>query len=486
MDAHITTLLARIQPKNHVQQESLSMDLPSIINNLGGLQNVIKLCLTHTESNEQFCQNAISSINSLLNQADNNNNVNINTDTNANCINTANTTNTTNTTDKTNRKQCSNCNLHCSATSIQTSVATKKNIIAVDFTPISNATKPKTSLFSQSVCDQFELDNIIVARNPKDFEESSIVFYANTCNNLYFKWLDYEKANKCMNFVLLNKWFVITMVTMCGILFCASEALKISMTVDINSALYLLLKVLFGICSIIIFTSLASAMNFGIIFLIFHTFDFWFKIWNLLLWQISFAWINFQTTNRSILDLIMTMVSVMIGFTVTFLVDAIPLKYRLKRIGTAIVAFVCLIGLILTYFTYDNLFVNPFAEQSGNINDNNSDNSNGDYSFQHSKISVKSVFLGAYSNLIIFICKPILGDLAKWLQNKWKYNCSCYATDEYDIDDMDSPAVRRLTTLSETQALERLVSIYKQPRLKWNKNGDEANMDDSVYFKLDG
>ena len=181
-------------------------------------------------------------------------------------------------------------------------------------------------------------------------------------------------------------------------------------------------------------------MNLDFVEIICHTFDFWFKSWNLMLWAINFMWINTVNTDRYAVDLILTMTMLMFTACLTFLLDAVPIVYRIKRIFI-IVATVLLFMIILSaYFTYDDILYNPFEA----------------YKFKYTEISLKSTFLGSYSNILLFVAKPLFGDIFRWIAANYK--CKDHKT-------QDEGDKTRDIAIGDTY--ERLFTVYKRPKVAW-------------------
>ena len=100
--------------------------------------------------------------------------------------------------------------------------------------------------------------------------------------------------------------------------------------------------------------------------------------------------------------------------------------------------------MVLWYFTFDDVIYNPFEK----------------YHFKHTRISVKSLLLGSFSNMTLFAAKPLLADVMRWV---WKIWCQ-----ESKFKDNDSDS-------NEKQGFERLVSVYKRPKVKWQNEDSSHN-----------
>ena len=56
----------QLNERLHEEPTVVEGELPSIIESLGGLQHVVRLCLTHPDSDEVYTQQAVSTIKSCM------------------------------------------------------------------------------------------------------------------------------------------------------------------------------------------------------------------------------------------------------------------------------------------------------------------------------------------------------------------------------------------------------------------------------------
>lgn len=182
-------------------------------------------------------------------------------------------------------------------------------------------------------------------------------------------------------------------------------------------------------------------------------------------------------------------ISGLFTFIVFFLLDAFPLSKSFKRIITIIVVIFCCVQFIEIYFMLPDYQWNPFTD------------------FEYFQVSFKSIILSCFSNLIIFIAKPICSDAMRFvrrfmlLTNKMisdMCRCSIHTTsastkdhgdkgdngDNGDIDDIGNHrSVRSVNTITKEDKYQRCTTVYKRLYLKWytikgdsDKNCDETKM----------
>ena len=213
-------------------------------------------------------------------------------------------------------------------------------------------------------------------------------------------------------------------------------------------------RIISGIVIVFFVTSVVLGTNIIMVKIVCNTFDFWFKMWNLLLWMISLLWLSIGRSKIA-LDFGVGIIGPTIGCGSLFLLDAMPLTYQLKETMSFIAAFLVLIGAIESYFVYDDILYNPFKSWGDHI---------------PSTISVKSIHLGAYFNIFLFTVKPIFSHCGRIVA---RYVCCGInaagvvgETPSYSNSNMKSDNNKNKNTREQH---ERLVSVYKRPKVKWIK-----------------
>ena len=401
MDPQLAHFLKETQhdPK---YKEQLSSNALSIVFVLGGIENVLTLCLTHPDADKDYCGQVLTSIKQLIPQLDNK---------------------VTATSDNLGDFQPPRLALVPSTSGTGT------------ITPIKASTSPLQD--SQPIATK-----TIMVQNPIEYYQSAIIFNPVMNSNLYFKWLNYDRASWMMS-IVFNKWYGFGYVTaVCVIFFLAS---MVEMIYGSNNSVYLIFTILSGILPIFLGIFLILSMNLDIIEIIYNSFDFWFKIWNLIIWEFSYMWINIKSENRIAIDWILGMLSAVVSFLTIFTIDALPVDYKIKRKALFSIALIFLYLIIVRYFTYDELYIHPL----------------GSYSPKHTRINVKSLFLGSYANIVLFVAKPVLGDVGRWLLRKYlQYTQNIRFQSDNDNDNDND---------NDKQQVERFVSLYKRSKVKWNK-----------------
>ena len=220
----------------------------------------------------------------------------------------------------------------------------------------------------------------------------------------------------------------------------------------IHSDIYVVLRFLYCFFTTSWILSWISIMNIDVISIIFHTFDFWFKTWNLILWLITFFCIHIIKTDRYIADLMFSAIGLSMAAMAAFLLDAIPIAYKMKQFILICVTFCYILILIFSYFTYPEVLYNPFEK----------------YNFKHTytQISLKSTFMGSYCNIVLFIGKPLFTDIKDMLKPVVK-RIKC-KQDKNDSNTKKGSNNKNKTNNKNNNDTERLVCVYKRPKIKWD------------------
>lgn len=112
-----------------------------------------------------------------------------------------------------------------------------------------------------------------------------------------------------------------------------------------------------------------------------------------------------------------------------------------------------LILSITAFFTYDDLLYNPLAS----------------YNINHTRISLKSTYLGSYANIMLFSAKPMLVDTTRWMLIKC--GCKCIASHGKKHPDNGNHNYKYFE-------FERMISLHRRCKIKW-KTEDHSESDPS-------
>ena len=281
------------------------------------------------------------------------------------------------------------------------------------------------------------IDSLMV-KTRAEYESSHLIIMSHTNNNLYFKWLSQEVAQWMMNVIFSKQYIAGIMIANVILVLISSLTYKQPNIILI----YIIVTILYSAITIVFSVLYMLSMNLDVIYLVTHSFDFWFKTWNSFIFECSYIWLNLCNDDRLAIDLILNILSRIGLYCCYFLIDAIPTHYNIKRFLLSVGCLIWIPYMIFSYFTYDNLYINPFER----------------YNFEQTRMNVKDLFLGSNANIILFIAKPILGDVARWFWVKFKKRTS---------QTSNSNTANTVNTRQKNKDIERLLTLYKRSNVKW-------------------
>ena len=198
--------------------------------------------------------------------------------------------------------------------------------------------------------------------------------------------------------------------------------------------------------------------------LIINSFDFWFKIWNTILLNICFGWIysvtlqtntvvNVSNSAIPILHSIARAISTTASLITMFLLDAWPFKRKI--VNSVRIACIILILFIVTveYFIMNNLYYNIdlFKSYNGTF----------ELDSESRVVNIKNIYLGSWMNIVLFVAKPILVEIAIRIKKKVCFYNSYNHNNVIRQDSTDG---------------ERLTAVHKCPKLKSHKQYEKEAM----------
>ena len=388
MDTKVARFIEEIQVDTNLGTK-LSSNASSVITILGGIENVLKLCLTNPDADEEYRNQVISSTMKMIEEP-------------------------TNTIDDVILAQLRN----------------PVEIIATDIDPNDSVSMAKQN-------------NTVVVRDTVEYEKSAIIVIPDKRKNLYFRWLNHDTSNWIMK-ILFNKWFCIGYVAICCTMLAVGRVAKI--IYGPHNLLYLIPFITGSLLIIVICILFIMSMNLDILYYLRNSFDFWFKMWNYVTWQLSFIWLNIHNGEQDYTTLIINFLCILTSFVTIFSIDAIPMRYHVKKKCLGILVLLFSFNIIFGYLTYTDIYFNPFAK----------------YNFEKTRISVKDLHLGAWSNILLFVAKPLLGDALRWVFSQYLHCTSKGAHTTRKTSDKENEQ-------NNANGVERFVSLYKRSKVNWSK-----------------
>ena len=282
--------------------------------------------------------------------------------------------------------------------------------------------------------------NGAILPNLEEFYRYSLGLVVYYSDNLYFTWLSPEKAKYICDDVLATKMYPIC-VTGTAITLLLTSSIYAHF-IDYDNIFYSLMTTCFSMGTFLSLSYIFSA-NISVIKFIIQTFEFWYKMFNLIFWIISGYFINASSLSSWWYHVVAS-VTIICVYSTLFVLDATCILNKYKNMFIiAVVSFGMYIGLDVYFFTDPddrNLNWNPFEQ----------------YNFKYSKIDFKSVFISSQLNLCLFISKPIFTQMSRkirrYIQNKKNGGTSTSA---------------RKSTKDDGIFVQRSYILYKRPYIHW-------------------
>ena len=278
-----------------------------------------------------------------------------------------------------------------------------------------------------------------------EFYNSRLIIDCDTRNNLLHSLIKNEKIALRLYNIILSARLLIGVVLSGGIVMVVQ---LLRYFVPFLLPIFTYAGLIESIIITLYFVALISIANKNIITLITNTFDFWFKVYNLIIFLLA-SWIRsygirheeensifrgeIAFAGRVVWHICYTTILI-----VTFVLDAVPASAKFKRTGAIILIVVSSIDAIRIYFVGLDYELNPFDK----------------YQFIYSKISFKAIMISSLINLILFMAKPIVSDLI-----------NCLRKNDHDATSKTSV----VTMLTHQAEYQRCSTLYKRPYLKWYK-----------------
>ena len=272
--------------------------------------------------------------------------------------------------------------------------------------------------------------------NLNDFYTHSMTIIANPYNNFYHTSLKFslEHTRFILDKILFSQRFFLCWFIIFTVLFLASQIYwyviedddVVYMTIYIGSQL---VATMTGIC----YTSTA---NVDIALWLIQTFDFWYKMYNMIAAIIFIRFLDYYANWVTYCISQITFISVAVGI---YLFDAICVSSKKKWILNTALVGVFIDLIVFVYFQTENVYWNPFGTQ-------------------HTQIDFKALVISSYTNVVLFVLKPMFATFGRWCRHV-THTRSC--TTNHDK--------------SNGKLVQRSDFLHKRPMIKWHVESDQID-----------
>ena len=237
--------------------------------------------------------------------------------------------------------------------------------------------------------------------NTTEYYHSNIVVDCDAPNSSLFKLIDNTNVGLLLYNAILSKKLFVVMMCVWFVVVALYRANFYYSRLQTVSFFACMIGLVSGLLYVI---SLVMVANITIITLITNTFDFWFKVCNVIVlytasWirKYNLARVHIFSSKRALISEVSIQFGYFVIIFVLFVFDAIPLSIKTKRIAIVIFTIITTALIVEFYFAGQDFEWNPF-------------------NIEYTQISFKSVVLSSWTNLIIFVAKPVLSDATHYLK----------------------------------------------------------------------
>ena len=342
-----------------------------------------------------------------------------------------------------------------------------------------------------------------------EYEECELIYFVTIENCFYFKYLSQKKAIFIMQKILSNKWYSFIMLLLAGIFGFIYILNSFSFILD-NSKFLESIDSKFefsnwAICScfvlIVYSLSFLLTVNIDILKLIVSRFEFWFKLYNLAIFLVFLFWITILRLQLTIDELetkqakqerlryyiffiMIQFLTFVIAMISLLLMDGLYIPAKTKYIIMVMASGACFVTTFTWMFEADS--TSPMYNVNIDIT--------GGMFEDVLNINLRSGIISSSSNLGIFLIKPVLS----WLFEKIKSVCINIANKINKIKNGENESKftvnRQISTFLQENNDPFMhmkftrSSVYKKPTLVWKQGSIMNEFDQELqlgeYIKI--
>ena len=323
---------------------------------------------------------------------------------------------------------------------------------------------------------------LISLHTKQDYNDCKLIIESSVKNSLCYKLIDNKSVAEFIYSIILSK----TLNCVVFVIFCVSWTLDwlSSNHMPRIRIHFIIWFFMIYVITILYFISLVFAANTMIIRLTMNTFDFWFKIYNVIV-AFTALWIRayFNYYHQTILwnnntEFALECTGHLCSFmacVALFCIDAFGVSVIVKRIIISLASFGCGGSIIYQYFFTLDYEYNPFDTKYTNI-------------------SFKSVLLSSFVNVWLFISKPLCRDFRHFIKRIFrntKRNISIHlnarnmngeSSINRHIQPKSAIANQNIAIVANDSDIinyQRCSAVYMRPYVRWHKINN-INMDTHI------
>ena len=409
---------------NPLVEGILDSNKEEIIDALGGLQNVIHLCISNQNATHQIDEHKFQKLANIINSTSNNLNSGGVSSSNNYTKNNPTTTIISRLETVDNDNDNDNDHGHDNIAidqSSQTQAITGTTVVRDDF-------QANTNYFIANNLSEYSSKSIVLNVYPTD----CLLFTLLPKIRLFSYFQDMETLIKTYT-ILTNNNYLVIFASIIVISFIIGDTVYATAN---NLLVYYFFYTFGYFLGILLCISGVLIINITIFYLVIDTFDFWFKLFNVILFQVSYIVLGDFRADKIQFPVwywFFFVVSSLFIFSLLFLIDTFNVPTKIKSVVRVLVAMFLFATSMWRYIVQQDQLWNPFETNRWDTS-----------------ISFKSVYLSATFNLALFTLKPLLVRAAKRM---------CLVCKKRTRQDKEKD--------SQENDVEQFTSVLKRPYIKW-------------------
>lgn len=286
--------------------------------------------------------------------------------------------------------------------------------------------------------------------NLTEFYRSQIILHPSLEQCLYLNYLPHNIVYSCWDW-FFNRWGLRFIGSLgCILLVCG----RIYGLLFGSDGIYVSLMGCGNGLAIIASLFVLPFANYDIFKMLTGTFDFWYKLYNLISILFAAVWLKIihGDWTSPVYHYLMGWFAIFCGFFVVFCEDSLPANRKIVQIWRSIIGFLAIIEPIRVYLFVEDGYWNMFAA----------------YDFEYTQISLKGVYLSSYVNLSLFVNKPILRFIGRKIA---RMICSCCNNNNPSNGNQKEDNQDHIAD----DFFRRSASLFKRPHIQWNVDEPQAD-----------
>ena len=282
----------------------------------------------------------------------------------------------------------------------------------------------------------------MVLFNLEEFYNYSFKMVAYYSDSIYFVFLPTTTAKYIFDHVLHTKLYPVCCAIVIATLVVISQIYLYFFDYD---AIFYLLSIVAYIMVIVCSLSYIFSANISVVSFIIQTFDFWYKVCNLILWIVSAYFVNQDYTN-STYNYAIGSFATACAYCLSFVIDATSFENKYKNVFMMSIVSLSLLWALYVYFSVDDtapsIHWNPFEQ----------------YNIKYSRINFKSILVSSQINLCLFMLKPIYSQI-----NHTTRKC------------VGKKKITNQSSKDDGSFVQQSYVLYKRPYIHWIRDCDSTD-----------